>query len=146
MAVDFALQLRRDLLVVLEGGPVLGRLLVHGDLDSSTFLVLAGYRRPGEQGRVGAQKAHLHAYVLQTVVLVEEQGVDFAQPLAIPIVDLVIRVALFIGQAAYLLRIVRFFFLVRRPTALASALLTALAGAGRRASDPFDRPAYDPGR
>src|SRR4028118_426526 len=68
MAVDFALQLRRDLLVVLEGGPVLGRLLVHGDLDSSTVLVLAGYRRPGEQGRVGAQKAHLHAYVLQTVV------------------------------------------------------------------------------
>src|SRR5215217_2731776 len=73
--VDLALELRRDLPVIVEGRTVLGRLLVGCDGDSPTLVVGGAYRFPGDEGAPRPEEAHLHAEVLRLVALVEKQVV-----------------------------------------------------------------------
>src|SRR5215210_2435588 len=69
VGVDPLLVIGGYVLVVIEGGAVLGRGLVHRYLDAAIVLVGPGYL-PGDEGGTHAQEAHLHADVLRLVVLV----------------------------------------------------------------------------
>src|SRR5215217_3967465 len=71
VGVDLVLKLWGDLPVVVEGGAVLGRLLVGGE-DYRLPLVVDGSHLERDQGRVGVHEAHLHADVLWPVVCVHE--------------------------------------------------------------------------
>src|SRR5918993_5375289 len=71
VGVDLVLKLWSDLPIVIEGGAVLERLLVCCDLDELPRVV-DPHHLERDQGGVGAQEAHLHAYVLGPVVPVYE--------------------------------------------------------------------------
>src|SRR5215208_1846414 len=71
VGVDLVLELGGDLPVVVEGGAVLGGLLVGGE-DYRLPLLVDGSHLERDQGGVGAQEAHLHADVLGPVVPVHE--------------------------------------------------------------------------
>src|SRR4029450_5836750 len=71
VGVDLILKLWGDLPVVVEGGAVLGGLDVCGE-DYRLPLLVDGSHLEGDQGGVGGQEAHLHAYVLGPVVCVHE--------------------------------------------------------------------------
>src|SRR5918993_473191 len=71
VGVDLILKLWGDLPVVIEGGAVLGGLLVGGE-DYRLPLLVDGSHLERDQGGVGAQEAHLHADVLGPVVCVHE--------------------------------------------------------------------------
>src|SRR5215217_2279132 len=71
VGVELLLELRGDLVVVVEGGAVLGGLLVGGE-DYRLPLLVDGSHLERDQGGVGAQEAHLHADVLGPVVPVHE--------------------------------------------------------------------------
>src|SRR5215208_2666156 len=60
VGVDLILKLWGDLPVVVEGGAVLGGLLVGGE-DYRLPLLVDGSHLERDQGGVGAQEAHLHA-------------------------------------------------------------------------------------
>src|SRR3712207_8765733 len=57
----------------------------------STLFPYTTLFRSDEEG-AGTQQAHLHPQVLRPVVFAYEQGVHVAEPIAGPVVDLVIRV------------------------------------------------------
>src|SRR5215208_3201060 len=82
-----------DLLVVVEAGAVFDPVFGRGDFDDVAILAHRDYVH-GDQGRLGTQKAHLHADVLGIVALVHEQVVDLADLLTVAVVDLVARVPL----------------------------------------------------
>src|SRR5215217_8091772 len=71
VGVDLILKLWGDLPVVVEGGAVLGGLLVGGE-DYRLPLLVDGSHLERDQGGVGAQEGHLHADVLGPVVCVHE--------------------------------------------------------------------------
>src|SRR5215217_22995 len=71
VGVDLDLKLWGDLPVVVEGGAVLGGLHVGGE-DYRLPLVDDGSHLERDQGGVGPQEAHLHAYVLGPVVPLHE--------------------------------------------------------------------------
>src|ERR687898_1151546 len=71
VGVDLILKLWGDLPVVVEGGAVLGDLLVGGE-DYRLPLLVDGSHLEGDQGGEGAQQAHLNADVLGPVVCVHE--------------------------------------------------------------------------
>src|SRR5215208_7873377 len=71
VGVDLLLKLWGDLVVVVEGGAVLGGLLVGGE-DYRLPLLVDGSHLERDQGGVGVQEAHLHADVLGPVVPVHE--------------------------------------------------------------------------
>src|SRR5215213_10761227 len=77
VGVDLVLQLWGDLTVVIEGRAVLERLLVCCDLDDLPRVVEPCHLER-DQGGTRSQEAHLHAYVLGMVALVEEQVVYVA--------------------------------------------------------------------
>src|SRR5918994_1764213 len=94
VGVDFILEFGGDLPVVIEGGAVLERLLVCCDLyDLPRVVDPRDLER--DQGSTGPQEAHLHAYVLGLVVLIQEQDVDLAQLLIMLIVYCVACVSIF---------------------------------------------------
>src|SRR4028119_958274 len=90
------LVLGRDLPVVVEGRAVLGRLLVRGHRDRPGRLV-GGRELHRDEGAAGAQQAHLDAYVLGAIVLVEEQVVYLADLGAGVVVDRVAGVPVLYG-------------------------------------------------
>src|SRR5829696_9860040 len=71
VGVDLVLEFGGDLTVVVEGRAVLGGLLVGGE-DYRLPLLVDGSHLERDQGGVGAQEAHLNAYVLGPVVCVHE--------------------------------------------------------------------------
>src|SRR5215218_9935727 len=86
VGVDFVLEFGRDLPVLIEGGAVLERLLVCCDLDDLPRVVDPRHLER-DQGGTGPQEAHLNAYVLGLVALVEEQVVYGADLLVVLVVD-----------------------------------------------------------
>src|SRR5829696_7363066 len=86
VGVDFVLELRRYLLVVVEGGPVLDRILLRRDLDDLPLVVDPSHLER-DQSRAGPEEAHLDADVLGGIVLVEEQVVYLADLLVVLVVD-----------------------------------------------------------
>src|SRR5918994_2747104 len=86
VGVHLVLKLGGDLPIVIEGGAVLGGLLVGGE-DYRLPLLVDGSHLERDQGGVGAQEAHLNAYVLGPVVLVYEQVVYLADLLVVRVVD-----------------------------------------------------------
>src|SRR5918993_2923916 len=93
VGVDLVLEFGGDLPIVIEGGAVLGGLLVCCDLDELP-LVVDPHHLERDQGGTGSEEAHLHAYVLGLVVLVEEQVVYVADLLVVLVVDCVACVAI----------------------------------------------------
>ncbi len=94
VTVDPLLELRRDLLVVVEGRGVLDPVFGLRDLDELALLVHPG-QLPRYQGGLQPQKTHLHAQVLRPVVLVHEEVVDLADLLVVHVVDGIARVLVF---------------------------------------------------
>src|SRR5215213_11450201 len=94
VGVDLVLELGGDLPIVIEGGAVLERLLLCCDLDGLPRVVDPCHLER-DQGGTGPQEAHLHAYVLGLVALVEEQVVYVADLLIMLIVDRVVCVPIF---------------------------------------------------
>src|SRR5829696_1799929 len=87
VGVDLVLELGRDLPVVVEGGAVLGLILV-GVYGNGPARVVGGANGlPGDEGAPGPEEAHLHADVLGLVRLVDEEVVHLADLLTHPIVD-----------------------------------------------------------
>src|SRR5918997_1136870 len=97
VGADLVLVLGRDLPVVIEGGSVLGGLLVRRYRDGAGRLIGGGDLHRDE-GALGAQEAHLHADVLRLIVLVEEQVVYLADLGSCVVVDGVARVLIFYGS------------------------------------------------
>jgi hypothetical protein len=94
VGVDLVLELRRDLLVVVGGGAALGLVLVGRDSDGPAFVGRA-HRLPRDEGAPRHLEAHLHAYVLGLVVLVDEEVVYPSNLQAGLVVDLVSGEAVF---------------------------------------------------
>src|SRR5919112_4828098 len=86
VGVDLVLELWGDLTVVVEGGTVLERLLVCCDLYDLPRVVDPCHLER-DQGGTRSQEAHLHAYVLGMVVLIQEQVVYVADLLVALVVD-----------------------------------------------------------
>jgi hypothetical protein len=97
VGAHLVLVLGGDLPVVVEGGPVLGRLLVRGHRDRAGRLV-GGRELHRDQRAAGAEQAHLHAHVLGAIVLVEEQVVYLADLGAGVVIDGVAGEAIFYGR------------------------------------------------
>src|SRR5918995_6203747 len=93
VGVDLVLEFGGDLPIVIEGRAVLERLLVCCDLDELP-LVVDPHHLERDQGGTGSEEAHLNAYVLGLVVLVEEQVVYVADLLVVLVVDCVACVAI----------------------------------------------------
>ncbi len=86
VGVDLVLELGGDLPIIVEGRAVLGRLLVRCDHYGLARVVDRGHLER-DQGGAGPEEAHLYAYVLGLVVLVDEQVVDLADLLVGVVVD-----------------------------------------------------------
>src|SRR5215213_740363 len=92
--VDPGLVLGGYLLVVVEVGAGLDRVLVGRDLYELPLVVYPGELHRDEGGS-HPEETRLDAYVLRLVVLVHEEVVYLADPLVVLIVDRVILVSLF---------------------------------------------------
>src|SRR5215203_630253 len=93
VGVDLVLKLGGDLTVIIEGRAILDRLLVCCDLDDLPRVVDPRHLER-DQGGTGSQEAHLNAYILGLVTLVEEQVVYVADLLVVLVVDRVACVAI----------------------------------------------------
>src|SRR5215203_21468 len=88
VGVDLVLEAGDDLPIVVEGGAVLDRLLVSRGHQTPRRLVHRDDVH-GDEGGAGTQEAHLDAYVLGLIGLVDKEVVDLADLLTAWIVDLV---------------------------------------------------------
>src|SRR5215212_6414340 len=89
VGVDLVLEGGCDLPIVVEGRPVLGRVLLGGHRDSPAHVVGGAHRLPRDEGGAGTEEAHLDTDVLWLVGLVDKEVVDLTDLGTALVVDLV---------------------------------------------------------